>query len=179
VLNGVKQFALIFASSLLLSVFQNDTSFLFADATFWTCPRPFEQVLNIMCNYKGVVLPVVHVMMTCKATGLYIEVFKRLRALFQLDPSMINTDFEAALTKALKDVFPNAKIHGCFFHFAQAVFRAIMGPSKMKFLIIASFGICFPSKFLASIFTSNRFSCFKIPSNAISSLATALLTNVI
>jgi MULE transposase domain len=123
---------------------------------------------------------VVHVMMTCKATGLYIEVFRRLRALFQLDPTMINTDFEAALTKALKEVFPNAKIHGCFFHFAQAVFRAIMGPSKMKFLII-----CFPSKFLAYIFTSNRFvylllcSCLKIPSNATYSLATAWSTNVI
>jgi hypothetical protein len=139
--NGVKHFALIFASSVMLSVLQHDTTFLFADATFWTCPRPFEQVMNIMCNYKGVILPVFHVMMTSKSTALYEQIFLRLRAQFQLKPSTFNTDFEAALTKAIKEVFPDCSIHGCFFHFAQAVFRAVMGPSKYFILFHSIFNL--------------------------------------
>jgi hypothetical protein len=34
-------------------------------------------------------------------------------------PVTIMTDFERALQNALQETFPNAAIHGCFFHFGQ------------------------------------------------------------
>jgi hypothetical protein len=137
-LNETPQLALIFASSTMLSILQHDTTFMFADATFWTCPRPFSQVMNIMCSYKGIIMPIFHIMMTCKASELYRQIFLRLRALFQLQPLSFNTDFEAAITKAIKAVFPTAVVHGCYFHFSQAVFRAIMGSSKLSLIYLHS-----------------------------------------
>jgi hypothetical protein len=34
-------------------------------------------------------------------------------------------DFEAAAIKAIRHVFPNARVTGCFFHFTQAVWRKV------------------------------------------------------
>lgn len=42
-----------------------------------------------------------------------------------LNPSLIVTDFEKAALKAFSSVFPGSEQHGCFFHFAQAIFRRI------------------------------------------------------
>jgi len=127
--NDASQFALIFASSTLLKILEHDSTFMFFDATFHTCPRPFYQLLNIMVSYKGVVIPVFHCYMTCKASPLYEKIFLRLRALFNVKPVIANTDFESALTKSLRDVFDGVIVHGCMFHFDQAVFRCIMSPS--------------------------------------------------
>jgi hypothetical protein len=119
-----------------MNILTHDSTFLFFDATFHTCPKPFYQVLNIMASYKGVVIPVFHVYMTSKSAPLYEQIFLRLRALFHLQPSIANTDFEAALTRSLKRVFNAIQIHGCRFHYSQAVFRAIMGPSKIFIMFL-------------------------------------------
>ena len=123
--------AFIFASSLLLHILDYDCTFTFADATFHTAPKPFSQVFNILVSYKGVVLPVFHILMTGKPLGLYSAVFERLADLFpNFRPVYANTDFEAALTKSIRNTFPDTIINGCRFHYVKAVFRAIMGPSK-------------------------------------------------
>jgi hypothetical protein len=70
--------------------------------------------------------------MTCKGAPLYEKIFVRLRALFDVKPVVANTDFESALTKSLREVFQGVIVHGCQFHFDHAVFRSIMGPSKIR-----------------------------------------------
>jgi len=125
------QIALIFASTLLMSLTEHDCTFVFADATFHTAPKPFAQVFNILVSYKGVVLPVFHILMTSKLHGLYRKVFERVKELCpSFKPSYVNTDFEGALIKSIKNVFPNAVVNGCWFHYKNALHRAIMGPSK-------------------------------------------------
>ena len=37
----------------------------------------------------------------------------------------MTVDFEAALMAAITDEFPAADLHGCYFHFTQAVWRKI------------------------------------------------------
>ena len=128
---GVSHMALIFASSILLSILDHDCTYVFADGTFKTAPRPFTQVFNILISYKGVVLPVFHILMTGKPYGLYQKVFNRLANLFpKFKPVFINTDFEGAMFKAIKKTFPRAMTTGCWFHYCKAVLRAINGPSK-------------------------------------------------
>jgi hypothetical protein len=128
---GVTQMALIFASCLLLSVLDHDCTFVFADATFHTAPKPFSQVFNILVSYKGVVLPIFHILMTSKLNGLYRAIFERVKENFpSFKPTFVNTDFEGALIKSIKQVFPRAIVNGCWFHYKKALHRAIMGPSK-------------------------------------------------
>ena len=135
--NGVSQMALIFGSSLMISVMEHDCTFVFADATFHTAPKPFVQVFNILVSYKGVVLPIFHILMTSKHYGLYKAIFDRLAEQFpHFRPTFTNTDFEGALIKTIRLTFPTAVINGCWFHYAKAVLRAIYGASEYIFLTL-------------------------------------------
>ena len=49
-------------------------------------------------------------------------------------PKKVILDFEIAVWKALKTVFPETKLQGCLFHFKQAIYRKI----QVVFLIIFS-----------------------------------------
>ena len=131
---GVTQMALIFASMTVLGILNHDCTFTFADSTFHTAPKPFLQVFNILVSFKGVVVPCFHIVMTSKLSGLYSAVFERIADQFpNFRPVYMNTDYESGLIKAIRYNFPDAIIMGCRFHFAKAVFRALMGPSKLTY----------------------------------------------
>lgn len=40
-----------------------------------------------------------------------------------MKPKQINVDFELAAINAASEVFPNAKVQGCNFHFKQSIIR--------------------------------------------------------
>ena len=46
-------------------------------------------------------------------------------SIFKLEASSFITDFEYALQKSSRTIFPEAKVRGCWFHFCQAVRRRI------------------------------------------------------
>ena len=41
-------------------------------------------------------------------------------------------DYEAAVWQSIKECFPTVEIHGCGFHFAQAVFRHVQSLGLVK-----------------------------------------------
>ena len=43
----------------------------------------------------------------------------------ELAPRVIQTDFEVAAIQAAQEVYPDANIRGCFFHYSQAVWRKV------------------------------------------------------
>jgi len=52
--------------------------------------------------------------MTCRKYQLYQKVFKKLKEIFpNFNPKMIMSDYEAAMRKALIDVFPAMRLLGC------------------------------------------------------------------
>jgi hypothetical protein len=67
--------------------------------------------------------------MTNKSEDLYYEVLRHIKAVAELEPGTgfavenIITDFEQGLQNALQRAFPNSRVRGCYFHFAQAIFR--------------------------------------------------------
>ena len=68
--------------------------------------------------------------MTRKTKNLYLAVFTKLCDLVleftvELQFSYISTDFEMAAIMAFKEVFPEAKVRGCHFHFAQSIIRKV------------------------------------------------------
>lgn len=51
----------------------------------------------------------------------YIDVLKKVIDVIKIQPDTVVSDFEKAERKALRTVFPTAKIIGCFFHYSQVI----------------------------------------------------------
>jgi hypothetical protein len=120
--------ALIFASDKITSKILDSNQQLFVDATFSVVPDQFSQLLNVMLDYKGTVIPVFHILMTGKKKRLFRDIFQNLKYNYPaINPTVIMSDFELALARALKIIFPDSRIAGCRFHFSQAIFRNLNG----------------------------------------------------
>ena len=65
--------------------------------------------------------------MTSKKQGLYEEVINlvmkcvRKKAGYAPQPDLVMSDFELAILNAMASRFPNSRVRGCWFHFAQVV----------------------------------------------------------
>ena len=55
-----------------------------------------------------------------------VQVFSLLISLMQtVSVASIVADFEVAAWKAIREVLPDVRVRGCYFHYAQAVWRNI------------------------------------------------------
>ena len=130
----------IFASNLQLKL-MNDAKIVSVDATFKVVPsRPknFYQLFVICGKAYGHFHPLMYVLMTNKRTNLYTKIFEKIKQIVpDFEPDTFLCDFEFGLIKALKQSFVNSAIHGCWFHFTQAVLRRI-GSDGNKNLYIKS-----------------------------------------
>lgn len=134
------------------------------DATFKVCPYgPFNQLLIIHIEHLNEVTflsfiyclidfmfiihmqnlfffqttPFLFILMSRKTKRAYAHVFKYIRDnLIELEGASIMSDFEIAMRRALKEVFPNTKLMSCWFHFTQAAKkRAMQSPQLIPYLL--------------------------------------------
>lgn len=64
--------------------------------------------------------------MESRCSASYKQVFSYIEAnLIQLKPERIHSDYEAALLKALRIVYPSSNLVGCWFHYSQAIRRKL------------------------------------------------------
>ena len=130
--SGTKHFAVLLGSRKLLSKIGPHNTYMLCDATFKCSPRPFLQLFNVMVSYDGIAIPVIHVCMSSKHSGLYEGVMLKIRQVCPLlEPRIMKSNYELGLMKSLKSTFPNTTLSGCYFHYSQAVFRAIMRPGNV------------------------------------------------
>lgn len=73
------------------------------------------------------VLPLFYVLMSRKTAHLYTKVFKYIeKKLFKMSPSSFMTDFELGMRKAIRDVYPNAILNGCWYHYCAAIRKKLV-----------------------------------------------------
>ena len=66
----------------------------------------------------------IHCLMTAKDQNLYKAVLNDIRNLIpQFQPEVTMSDWEAAPRNAVKEIYPNVKHYGCWFHFSQRVWQ--------------------------------------------------------
>lgn len=67
--------------------------------------------------------------MSGKQEFLYIKVLSSLSFLIGNEwcPKILTCDFEEAMSTAVKKVFPNTKVVGCYFHLKQAIYKKLGG----------------------------------------------------
>jgi hypothetical protein len=67
-------------------------------------------------------LPSVFVLLPNKTKEIYLRLFKKILELRpELNPISLMLDYEQATINAVKKVFPQTEINGCFFHFCQSI----------------------------------------------------------
>ncbi|KAG0442705.1 hypothetical protein DMUE_0071 [Dictyocoela muelleri] len=93
------------------------------DATFFTAPKNFSQLLILHGQYFKKIIPCIYVFMTNKNEESYYQVFEYLKLNGMSDPEHINIDFELALYNSLKKCFPLTQLRGCLFHLSQIIVR--------------------------------------------------------
>ena len=79
-----------------------------------------------MIDYQGTVIPVSHYLMTGRKDGLYtagLVAFKE--KVPELNPVHGMANFKQAIKNALMTVFDRIDVHGCRFHFGQAVIKKL------------------------------------------------------
>lgn len=75
--------------------------------------------------------------MSKKTKRAYQHVFNYIKEnLIDLEGESIMSDFEIAMRRALKEVFPETKLLSCWFHFTQAAKkRAMQSPQLIPYLL--------------------------------------------
>lgn len=106
---------------------------LFADGTLKTTPHPlFEQLYSIQADLGGSLVPLVFAILKNKDSATYARILTAVKRLAPgMNPSTITTDYETASIDAFHQAFPDAIMKGCWFHFAQCVWRRIQGEPEI------------------------------------------------
>ncbi|CAM4887935.1 unnamed protein product [Rotaria socialis] len=124
-----RQRILLFSTSEQLKMlFAAET--IFMDGTFSTCPKMFDQVYTIHAIKYDQSFPCVFGLLPNRQKSTYHFMFRELKALaVQMDmnfsPKLIMSDFEPGLLAVVALEFVTATHLSCYFHFTQAIYRAI------------------------------------------------------
>nr|CAD2172874.1 unnamed protein product [Meloidogyne enterolobii] len=111
-----------------------------AGCDVWICDGTFKNGGNVQTLYqlwiiygrfgRSFVLPFIYILIPSKTTDFYLRSIELL--LVKVDeinpgsrPQTIIIDFEKVEEQALRNAFPYAIIHGCFFHFKESILRKI------------------------------------------------------
>ena len=96
------------------------------DGTFYTVPMQFYQLWTLFARIGQHVVPCIHCILTSKQEALYTALITRIRELLpQLLPTHGMSDWEIGPRNAVKEVFQGIHLHGCYFHYAQSVWRKL------------------------------------------------------
>ena len=118
----------IFFSVQLKMLFSAET--ILMDGTFSACPKIFDQVYTIHSIRFEQSFPCVFGLLPNRFKSNYQFLFSKLKAIaaqmsMTFEPKTIMSDFEPALMNIRKGEFEQANHTSCYFHFTQAVYRAI------------------------------------------------------
>lgn len=93
------------------------------DATFKVVPNgEFKQLLMIHIVHEEHAFPIIYVLMSRKTEEAYSHLLQYIEDnVCHLRPTSFMTDFESAMRNAIRTVYPNCIIYGCWFHFCQAI----------------------------------------------------------
>ena len=121
---------------LFTSLFQlkkiKDCEQIFMDGTFYSCPKKYYQLYNIIGKEKktGIIIPISFILMTHKSYSLYYHAFNNIKTLllknnieYKEKELKFMMDFEKSSRKAIKSIFPDRLLLGCFFHFTKALWN--------------------------------------------------------
>lgn len=101
----------------------------FADGTFKVVPSPFKQLYTVHGDIgsdddRTRVIPCIYALLPNKQQQTYERLFNCIKQnIHNFQPVLMKIDFETAAINALKTVYPTVTVSGCYFHYAQALYK--------------------------------------------------------
>ncbi|CAF4904050.1 unnamed protein product [Rotaria sp. Silwood1] len=107
-----------------------ESSSLYMDGTFAITPRLFKQTYIIQAHdiQSKNVLPVAWILLNDKKGSTYKILFTKIILLaktrgYEFSPSNIMSDYESGIISTWKELLPQTKHDGCFFHYLQKIVK--------------------------------------------------------
>ncbi|KAI1714458.1 MULE transposase domain-containing protein [Ditylenchus destructor] len=89
-------------------------------------PLLFDSLWVLYVRLAHTFVPVLFCLMSNRVATTYISVLEKIKELRpDVNPQSFSLDFESAEIGAIRQVFPNTQLEGCFFHFQKAVLRYV------------------------------------------------------
>lgn len=103
---------------------------VYGDGTFFASPHLFLQIYTLHGFVDGQMFPLVYSFLPDKSQATYERLFRLLRIKageynIDINPVRFQMDYEKAAHNAVRHVFPDAEVRGCFFHFTQCIWRQV------------------------------------------------------
>lgn len=100
----------------------------YGDGTFKVVPRLFYQLYSLhvdISQNKDTVnfVPLIYILLSNKSQNTYERLFKILKDQFTVHINYYKCDYEIATINAIKNIFPDVKVSGCYYHFSNAVWK--------------------------------------------------------
>lgn len=107
---------------------RNEEVFLHLDGTFKCRPSiKCAQLFIIHAQVNGECYPVAYFLTEKMTKSVYVSVLQTFSSEFggfgNITPSVVMSDYEEAMRSAVREVFPTAKLLGCWFHYTPALRR--------------------------------------------------------
>lgn len=102
---------------------------IFGDGTFKSCPPPFQQLYTVhgdlgSNNQSTAMTPLLYALMSNRKKETYEILFRLVKSqINDWNPTSFTSDFEEAAMSAMRTIFPEISIHGCYYHFNNAIWR--------------------------------------------------------
>ena len=120
---------IIWISPFFIKQLQNSVHF-YIDGTF-IFPQDFKQLIVVLYydSITNAKYPGAYILINSKLFQSYLLVFSAFKNILtkynsiEIKLETITVDFETALINALREIFKNIKIIGCYFHYMQALDR--------------------------------------------------------
>lgn len=133
--NGENDVSCVFASETIIKKIRLTAPAerkYYIDGTFYVVPAMFYQLVIMTFQVDNTTFPFLYVLMTGKKRAHYEKLLEFINEnIVNLQPAQIMLDFEVGLRLAIKKVFPECELKGCFFHFGQCQQKFVAKQSRL------------------------------------------------
>ena len=123
---------IVFTTKANLDILQR-TVHIYMDGTFKISPTIFFQLYTIHGFIRSTSFPLIYALLPNKIKETFTRLLEEVKKLIaEFHPQSFLIDYEMAMYGAIRAVFPEASIRGCFFHFSQALYRKLWFEAKIR-----------------------------------------------
>ena len=106
---------------------------IFADGTFEMVKQTlFSQIYVFVCPVGAISVPVAWFLLPNKEYSTYKKILTCLKERDIMAPKQFHVDFETAVIKAIRDVYPDTNIVGCSVHFRRNIKKHVQSKGLMQ-----------------------------------------------